>query len=197
MNSKIYFIRHGITEGNQKMWHYGSTDIPLCKEGREGIQALIDQGYYPEGDGADLYTSGMLRTEETFIMIYGNRERTIIPEFKEYDFGDFERLTHADLEDNPAYRAWAGDKTKLIAPPGGESKKDFGDRLRMGYEKLVDNHTKKETVSIVVCHGGVIASIFADLFKDEKKHFYQWVPEPGRGYVLLMDGSKPVGYEVL
>ncbi len=31
---------------------------------------LCDKGAYPEADGAKLYTSGMLRTEQTFEHIY-------------------------------------------------------------------------------------------------------------------------------
>jgi alpha-ribazole phosphatase len=42
--------------------------------------------------------------------------------------------------------------------------------------------TNKDTV--IVTHGGVIAGIMANLFKDENKNRYQWQPQPGHGYLL-------------
>ena len=41
MASKIYLIRHGITEGNQKKWFYGAADIPLADEGREELRRIM------------------------------------------------------------------------------------------------------------------------------------------------------------
>ena len=40
MVSKIYLIRHGITEGNEKRWYYGGADLPLTEGGREALKAL-------------------------------------------------------------------------------------------------------------------------------------------------------------
>ena len=64
--SYIHFIRHGLTEGNLRRWYYGSTDIPLAPEGFAALESLRDAGIYPELGDADCYTSGMLRTEQTF-----------------------------------------------------------------------------------------------------------------------------------
>ena len=43
MKSYIHFIRHGITEGNQKGWYYGSLDIPLTEEGVAALKTLKEQ----------------------------------------------------------------------------------------------------------------------------------------------------------
>ena len=74
MKTKICLIRHGITEGNQKRLYYGSSDIPLAEEGIEMLRSLSAQEIYPDDTDAKYYTSGMLRTEQTFSLIYGNRE---------------------------------------------------------------------------------------------------------------------------
>ena len=66
MKTKICLIRHGITEGNQKRLYYGSSDIPLAEEGIEMLRSLSAQDIYPDDTDAKYYTSGMLRTEQTF-----------------------------------------------------------------------------------------------------------------------------------
>ena len=72
MASKIYLIRHGITEGNQKKWFYGAADIPLAEEGKEELKKLKEKNIYPEiPEDADLYTTGLLRTEQTFEILFG------------------------------------------------------------------------------------------------------------------------------
>ncbi len=71
MNGRL-MIRHGITEGNQKRLYYGSSDIPLAEEGIEMLRNLSAQEIYPDDTDAKYYTSGMLRTEQTFSLIYRN-----------------------------------------------------------------------------------------------------------------------------
>ena len=48
MVSKLIVIRHGITEGNEKRWFYGKTDLPLLKRGRETLLEYKRAGVYPE-----------------------------------------------------------------------------------------------------------------------------------------------------
>lgn len=44
MISRIYLIRHGITEGNQKKWFYGAADIPLAEEGLQDFRRPCGKG---------------------------------------------------------------------------------------------------------------------------------------------------------
>ena len=89
MESKILIIRHGITEGNKKKWFYGATDIGLCEE---GVSELIEQrnsGFYPDiPEGAQFFTTGMKRTEETLEILFGDVEHGRITDMKEMNFGD-------------------------------------------------------------------------------------------------------------
>ncbi len=79
MKLKIHLIRHGTTEGNLKRWYYGSLDIPLAPEGIAEVEDYIAQGIYPRPKTANYYTSGLLRAEETFSLIYGDREGKFSP----------------------------------------------------------------------------------------------------------------------
>ena len=79
MESRIILIRHGITEGNKKRWFYGAADIPLSQEGREELIEQKTDGLYPDvPDGAQFVTSGLVRTEETLELLYGNVRHTVL-----------------------------------------------------------------------------------------------------------------------
>lgn len=200
----IHLIRHGQTEGNVKKLYYGNSDLPLTSDGIDELKRLVKTGIYPNWEKADMYTSGLLRTEQTFALIYGEREHGILEEFKELHFGEFEMKTHDELLMDQRYTAWIEDEAGTTPPPGGESFKQFADRVEAGFEKLKHNHKGKEENlgkdvehgnSIVVCHGGVIGRIMAQLFQEDK-NFYKWLPETGHGYTIAMEGEEPVGYKV-
>ena len=195
--SYIHLIRHGTTEANKDRKYYGSTDIPLANEGVDLITELAIAGIYPKAGGAKLYTTGLMRTEQTFFLIYGCKEHNAVPELQEYKFGEFEMKTHEELEDNPAYQAWIEDKEGLTPCPGGESPVDFRKRIGAGFAKLLEDHNKTENQgrnTILVCHGGVISLIMGTCFPKIDKNIFQWQPEPGRGYSIHISEGEPVSY---
>jgi len=195
--SHIHLIRHGTTEGNRDRKYYGSTDLPLANEGVDLITELALSGIYPRADDAILYTTGLIRTEQTFFLIYGCKEHNVIAELQEYHFGEFEMKTHDQLEGVPAYQAWISDKEGLTPCPGGESTAGFRERISNGFSKVLANHNKKENQeknTIIVCHGGVISLIMGTCFPKAGKNIFQWQPEPGRGYSIHIIDGEPVSY---
>ena len=206
IKSTIYLIRHGMTEGNKKMWHYGWADIPLLPEGVEKIKEFKEQGVYPKLEDANYYTSGMIRTEMTFNTIFGDKEHKIIENLKEINFGEFEKKTYDEIKDDERYQKWISDNEGIVPMPGGESKAVFGERVSEGFKEVINLHRLKEWAhrhdredanSVVVCHGGVIGCIMVMYFGSDWQEFFQWIPEPGRGYALKMDDGQVVGYEKL
>lgn len=195
---KIHLIRHGTTEANTAKKYYGSTDLPLSNEGVDIIVRLAKAGVYPKADGADLYTTGLLRTEQTFFLIYGCQEHQTVEELREYFFGEFEMKTHEQLAENADYQAWIGDKEGMTPCPNGESPNDFRARIGAGFSKIVERYKKEEDRgrnSIIVCHGGVISLIMGTCFPDAGRNIFQWQPDPGRGYTIHLDGGEPVAYD--
>ena len=93
------------------------TDLPLCDEGVDELRALRDTVDYP--DIQRLYTSPMLRCKQTAQIVYPDTEYTVIDEFSEYDFGDFEGKTAGELEKDENFALWTSGK--ISAPPGGET----------------------------------------------------------------------------
>ena len=188
---KINLIRHGITEGNKKKWYYGSSDIPLEAEGIEEIKGFVKDGIYPNPDGLKLYTSGLLRTEQTFGLIFGDLDHEAEPGFKEYNFGEFERMSYEELKEIPNYIKWIEDTEGNYVIEGGESLSGFNNRIQTTFINLMN----KNEDAIVVCHGGVISAIMNHYFSDAREHIFAWVPKPARGYTLEIQGGKPVSYE--
>lgn len=212
MKSYIHFIRHGITEGNQKGWYYGSLDIPLTEEGVAALKTLKEQKIYPPLDHADCYTSGLRRTEETFCSIYGDVPHKALPLLQEMNFGAWEGMSFKEIEaadtHREAFAEWmrsGGDSSSTFTfPDGGDSVFSFFSRIKegikelLGYQRLKElscRHNGSDAVSIVVCHGGVIAAAMEGFFPEEKETFWAWIPEPGHGYTVFFEGGEAVSYE--
>lgn len=203
--SKIHLIRHGITEGNIKNWFYGASEVPLAPEGIQALKKQAESGIYPKPESADYYTSGMNRTEQTLQLIYGDIEHEQIEELREMNFGTYEKKSYEDLKDDSEFRTWLKDKSGETSPPEGESIKEFMSRVNIGWDKMIGLHRLKElsvrhngktAESVVVCHGGVISAIMEAIFPGEKGHFFEWIPDPGHGYTLTMDGGEIVDYSM-
>lgn len=209
MGSYMYFIRHGITEGNLKNWYYGQMDIPLAPEGVSLIKKLSAEGIYPSAAGTDCYTSGLLRTEQTFEIIYGDMPHEALPMLQEMNFGAWEGMSFEEIEAADTYReefnqwmSMGGDETRFSFPEG-ESVKDFHARIREGAKELMAKHrlrelairhSGKDAVSILVCHGGVIAAIMETFFPGEKESFWSWIPKPGHGYEVRLEGGEAIAH---
>ena len=204
MKSKIVLIRHGITEGNEMHMFYGSTDVSLSERGKHLLEKQREEGLYPISETAQFYTTGMLRTEQTLRIVYGDREHGVIEDLRELDFGEFEMHTYEELNSVPEYQKWITAEDSGKAPPGGESIDSFTKRIRRGFDELtirnelymlkLRNH-QKEAMTICICHGGVISGIMDYIWPGEYKNFFEWIPDPGHGYVLLVEDGSFTGYE--
>ena len=203
MKSQIVLIRHGITEGNEQRMYYGSTDVSLSERGKHLLEKQREEGLYPMSDDAQYFTTGMLRTEQTLRIIYGEHEHGVIEDLRELDFGEFEMRTYEQLNSIPEYQRWINAEDKDTAPPGGESINNFTVRIRRGFDELkVQNelymlklrNQEKEAMTICICHGGVISAVMDYVWPGEYKNFFEWIPDPGHGYVLYEEDGKLTGY---
>ncbi|MBQ0078501.1 MAG: histidine phosphatase family protein [Eubacterium sp.] len=204
MESKICLIRHGITEGNQLQVFYGGVDIPLAEEGMEQLRQQVEDDIYPRYENAEYYTSGMLRTEQTFEIIFGDQEHSVINNLREMNFGDYEMRHYRDLKDDEVFKVWYHDLTGQTVPPNGESISQFKTRVKEGFEELKVNHLQqvirlrnqeKMAASVVVCHAGPICTILESVWPGKHKNMFSWAPDPGHGYVLTLKDGTVTGYE--
>ena len=87
---RLTLIRHGLTEGNVRRWYYGALDLPLCEAGADALREAAAAGLYPPIGQAKILTSGLLRTEQTLRLLYGDVPHEVWPELREISFGIFE-----------------------------------------------------------------------------------------------------------
>ena len=173
---KIYLIRHGKTEANERRCYCGSTDLSLSEAGR----AEMEQLHY-ELPAVRFLTSGMKRADETLQILFGDVSFDVEPRFREVDFGIFEMHTYEELKDRADYQAWITGDNEANIPPQGESGRQMCQRVLEAFADL-----KEDTC--IVTHGGVIAAIMQHLFPQEGKSRYQWQPQNGGGYLITDEG---------
>lgn len=180
---KLILLRHGITEANEKRLYCGSTDIGLSEAGKAALLQRKKETAYPDITGMRIITSGMKRCEETLALLYGDVPHETDAAFREMDFGAFEMRSYEELKNDPDYQAWiAGDNEANVAP-GGESGALMTRRVLTGLDRLQAD----DRDTLLVTHGGVIASVMSHLFPDENKNRYEWQPAPGGGYMIEAD----------
>lgn len=180
-----------MTFASEKKLYCGQSDLPLSEQGAASLLELKQQGIYPKS--ADMFfTSGLLRAENTLELLYGPVHRQVLLQLAEYKFGIFEMKSYEELKKQAEYQAWIADETGLVTCPGGESRQEFTHRVLAGFGVLTEKTRQNET-TLAVCHGGVIVAIMEHLFPSTRR-FYEWQPEPGRGYSITYAPEEPYSW---
>lgn len=179
---KIHLIRHGLTQANWEGRYIGTTDLPLCEQGRQKLEQLYNTSDYPAVD--IVYTSPLKRAVETAEILFPDRLIESVPNLRELDFGDFEGKTAFELEDDPAFRLWISSPEGC--PPNGETiqslKKRSIEAIAYIFGQMME---KKMKSAAVVTHGGLIMNLLAEMGLPERKAV-RWTVQDGRGYTLLL-----------
>lgn len=192
MERTLYLIRHGDTEGTLRGLFYGSTDLPLDDSAYPTIEKKRTAGDYPERGDQLVFTSGMLRTEQTLEAIYGTTEHEIIRDLREIELGIFEMKTAKEVMQDPYGKAWLTGEAEGMNFPGGDRTETFTERVGRGLAVL--RHRLEANDVIAVLHGGVIFTIMMMLFPGEKENAWEWTPEPAGGYRVLFRDGEPTEY---
>jgi len=183
---KIHLIRHGLTEGNSFGQYIGQrTDLPLSASGVEELRLLKESYEYPDID--ILYSSPMLRCRQTAAVLYPGYEVNTVDNLIEYDFGEFEGKTAAQLETVPEFIDWASGKES--APPKGEKNEDFIKRVCFGFNEIVRDMMEKGVTSAgVIMHGGAIMMLLAATAVP-RRQTVEWTSDAGKGYSVMVTPS--------
>ena len=173
---RTYLIRHGETAGNAEHRYIGRTDEPLSAAGRaQAARAVTDPALEL------VFVSPMIRARETAAILYPHAEQRVVFDLREMDFGVFEGRNAAEMEHDPAYRAWV-DGMCLDPCPGGESKAAFQRRAVTAFTKTIrDAEAQGMEKAVFVVHGGVIMSVLETLALP-KRDYYSWHVPNLRGW---------------
>ena len=181
---KLTLLRHGDTAGSRDDLYYGAADIPVLPDSLEMLAERAKTGVYPTA--ARYYTSGLLRTEQTLVAIYGNVPHTRLPGLREMDFGDFEMKSYQQLKDTPAYQAWIAD-VEHNPCPHGESAPQVLARNRAAMDRVLAAGED----AVCVIHGGVTAGLMMTWFGGG---LYDYSVKPGTGFTVTFENGRPVSY---
>ena len=127
---RIWLVRHGETEWAKSGRHTGRSDIPLTDVGRQQAVALAHRlaGHH----FGLVLTSPRSRAAET-ARLAGFPDAIIEPHLGEWDYGEFEGRTTADIRTEiPDWSVWTGPWRK------GETVEDVGARADRVIERCLD-----------------------------------------------------------
>ena len=161
---RCYLVRHAQTAWNWENRLQGRSDLPLDAGGL--AQAGRVGAYFAGCPLQALFTSGLQRSQQTAAAIIqgnGHRLQPVIEEdLAEMHLGVWEGLTPAEIDARfgNAYQQWKR-LPSSVAIPQAEPVAEFRARSRQALGRTADSVSDGEFV--IVSHGGVIASLLADL----------------------------------
>lgn len=163
-DATLYLVRHGRTKGNVDRTLCGRLDVPLDDLGT--LQAERVAGRIARDIRADaLLTSPLLRARQTagFIANQTGLTASIIDDLAEWNFGDFEGKTIAEVQASAPHvlAALANLDDNEVGWPGGEIRREFHARVASVFGQIATNHRGQSVV--VVAHGGVLGSLAAQM----------------------------------
>ena len=154
MSTKFLLVRHGETFSSRERRFAGSTDTELTDDGRAQAEALARRLRQVRVDV--LYSSPLSRCRQTAEAIthVTGRKPTVDDRIRECHFGEWEDLTVTEIMDRrrDEFMHWLSDET--VAPAGGESWAQVGERLRDWFEDAGRRYEDRTVLAIT--HGGPI-----------------------------------------
>lgn len=156
---EMLLIRHGETDWNRELRFQGQVDVPLNATGHE--QALRLGMRLASEAVHRLYSSDLVRTVQTAspaaerLALPGMADRAL----REQAFGVIDGMSVPDIQrDHPDIWARWLDFDPDYAPPGGETQRQFHDRVMGAMARLAHAHGGQRLV--IVTHGGVLDILY-------------------------------------
>jgi alpha-ribazole phosphatase len=158
MRTRLHLVRHGQTAWNASRRYMGQYDEPLNATGLAQAAAVARRLKRQSFDA--IYSSDLQRAWQTAIQIAAGRPQEPKPEprLREMNFGAWQGLTYAEIEQREpqALAAWQQDPL-LQAPPGGETLGQLAGRVGVLPGELRLAHPGQEV--LLVAHGGPLRTL--------------------------------------
>ena len=184
---KLYFIRHGATQGNREHRYLGCTDEGILEAEKERLRQKSRD--FPVMDA--VFASPYLRCRQTAELLFGKNRTKFIEEFREMDSGEFEYKNYQELSGNADYQKYI-DSGGTIGFPGGEQPEDFKFRCREAFRRCIREARKNRWEHVaLVAHGGTIMAIL-EAFGYPRKGYFEYQVGNGCGYICTVkEGEFP------
>jgi len=169
--STLILVRHGETEGESSIRYHGRTDVALSELGREQMRMAREEIGARHGglDFARAFTSPLSRATESARIIAGASALTIVEEFAEVHFGDFEGLTLDEIRARfpEEFQRWRRNPiSQDYTYPRGENRAAFTSRVERGVDRMLGIWPGPDgagTRALLAAHRGVIRAVVARL----------------------------------
>ena len=155
--TRLYLIRHGETEENQRGILAGSTDVPLNDNGRRQSMALAKLARTLPVDV--IFSSPLQRAVETAILAFGKEVRIITDSsLREFHFGEWEGLHFSDISKRypELWKTWIHDWENTSIPEA-EAFAAFVQRVLTFSTSILRDHQGQNLA--IVSHGGWIRAL--------------------------------------
>ncbi len=175
---RVVLIRHGKTQGNLERRYVGSTDEPLCAEGK---QEVLQIGQAP--NVGRVYVTSLIRTQQTASLLFPQAEQVIVPGLEEMDFGAFEGRSADEMSDDASYRRWVDGACKGLCPEG-ECQAGFCHRVCIAFEEAMSG-MRDDSDAVFVVHGGTIMAIMDKYATTNRREqsYHDWHVDNCGGFV--------------
>jgi alpha-ribazole phosphatase len=178
---EVILLRHAETAGNLEKKYIGSTDEPLCREGKMHALRSGVMPYVPL-----VYCSTAIRAVQTATIRFPHARVILTPGLREMDFGIFEGRSANEMVNDLRYRAWV-DGDCYGECPRGEGRIGFTRRTAIAFSEVIgENLWRGHRYVVIVAHGGTIMSIM-ERFARPKRDYYDWHVSPCAGYSVQLD----------
>ena len=157
--TRFIVVRHGQTHSNVATIIQGHGDSGLTEEGIAQAEAIGER--LAEEPCDVLISSDLGRAHETAkrIAARNGREVALDSRLRERAFGVGEGMTYEEVDRAyPGAFARVRDVDPDFVIPGGESRRQFHERVLAAFEALAREHAGKTVV--VVTHGGVLSAFY-------------------------------------
>lgn len=159
MKTRFIVVRHGETQWNVEHRIQGHGDSPLTGTGRAQAEAIARRLARERFDV--LVASDLGRAMETAKAIALQCALEPLPDarLRERNFGAGEGMTYEEINRHwPDVFSLTRETDADFVVPGGESRRQFHDRVRHAFSALAREHEGKRVA--VVAHGGVLAALY-------------------------------------
>jgi probable phosphoglycerate mutase len=157
--TRFILVRHGETEWNREARIQGQRDSALTIQGRAQAVAIAERLATERFDA--IVSSDLGRAMDTAARIAMRCGRSVTGDsrLRERCYGEGEGMTYEDagIKYPEAFSRQFGAESEF-AIPGGESRRQFQERVARAFDSLAGEHPGARLV--VVTHGGVLASIY-------------------------------------
>lgn len=161
--TRLILVRHGETAFTQQGRYSGRGDVPLSEQGEAQAMAAGGRVAGIARDVTAIVSSPLgrcVRTAEHISAEVGGVPVTIVDDLIEVDFGVWEGLTFAEVQDGWPQEMQAWLASTGVAPPGGESFQAAAKRVRGAMATILQSYAGG--VVVVVSHVSPIKLILRD-----------------------------------